>query len=216
MFNTKTRNPKKLYWVSIAEGRPLRQSCRWHGAPSETLNRYFWLAPTLDFNNIIINTLIIQQIPFVHKENRYASSKAASSRSRSYRGRESTQAQMMTGRTYRYSPSSSKLGWPVSKPSRELNHVAMKYPKNNLINTAQKNNKNKTWVLLGHWQITGEKKKNIGHVSNFDWNILMRWWWRWWWWQKIRYVVNKYSMLDNLVYIHIHILNLVWATYFDE
>ena len=71
----------------------------------------------------------------------------------------------------------------------------------------QKNNKNKTWVLLGHWRITGGKKKNIGHVSNFDWNILMRWWWRWWW-QKMRYVVNKYSTLDNLVYIHIHILNL--------
>ena len=57
--------------------------------------------------------------------------------------------------------------------------------------------------------------KNIGHVSNFDWNILMRWWWRWWW-QKMRYVVNKYSTLDNLVYIHIHILNLVCGTYFYE
>ena len=155
MFNTKTRNPNKLFWGSLAEGRPLKQCCRWHGAPSETLNQYFWLAPTLDFNNIILNTLIIQQIPFVHKENLYASSKAASSCSRSYRGSKSTQAQMMIGRTYRYSPSSSKLGWPVSKPSREPNHIAMKYANNNLINTAQK----KTWVLLGHWRITEKKTK---------------------------------------------------------
>ena len=103
----KTLNLNKLYWGSVAEGRPLRQSCRWHGAPSETLNRYFWLAPTLDFNSIIINTLLVQQITFVHKENRYASSKAALSCSRSDRGRESTQAQMMTGRTYEYSPSTS-------------------------------------------------------------------------------------------------------------
>ena len=41
MFNTKTYNPNKLNWGSVVEGRPLRQSCRWHGAPSETLNRYF-------------------------------------------------------------------------------------------------------------------------------------------------------------------------------
>ena len=32
----------------------------------------------------------------------------------------------------------------------------------------------------------------------------------------MRYVVNKYSTLDNLVYIHIHILNLVCGTYFYE
>ena len=37
-----------------------------------------------------------------------------------------------------------------------------------------------TRSLANYWG----KKKNIGHVSNFDWNILMRWWWQWWWWQK--------------------------------
>ena len=73
----KTLNLNKLYWGSVAEGGPLRQSCRLHWAPSETLNRYFWLAPTLDFNSIIINTLLVQQITFIHKENRYAFSKAA-------------------------------------------------------------------------------------------------------------------------------------------
>ena len=33
--------------------------------------------------------------------------------------------------------------------------------------------------------------------------------------KKMRYVL-KYSTLGNLVYIHIHILNLVCGTYFDE
>ena len=34
--------------------------------------------------------------------------------------------------------------------------------------------------------------------------------------KKMWYLVNKYSTLDNLVYIHIHILNLVCGTYFYE
>ena len=79
----------------------------------------------------------------------------------------------------------------------------------------KKNNKNKTWVLLGHWRITEGKKEKI-----LDMYLTLI---ETYWWgdgddddddKKMRYVVNKYSTLDNLVYIHI--LNLVCGTYFYE
>ena len=45
----------------------------------------------------------------------------------------------------------------------------MKYPNNNLINTAQK--KHKAWVLLGHWRITGKKEKYMYLI------LIETYWW---------------------------------------
>ena len=46
----------------------------------------------------------------------------------------------------------------------------MKYPNNNLINTAQ-NKKNKTCVLLGHWRITG------GTILDMYLILIETYWW---------------------------------------